>query len=162
MSPNRDASDSAEENLHRKHIVLPKAPKPVANYVTSVRVGALLYVSGHGPAPSEGVKGRGKVGAELSLDEGYKSARQTGLSILATVKDALGSLDRVARVVKVLGLVNCTPEFADQPKVINGCSDLFVEVFGEERGRAARSAIGTNALPGGIPTEIEAIFEVRA
>lgn len=152
---------SAEENLESKKISLPPPPRPVANYVTSLRVGNLLYLSGHGPAPAEDVKGTGKVGRELTAEEGYRSARQTGLSLLATVRDVLGSLDGVERVVKVLGMVNCTPEFGEQPKVVNGCSDLFVEIFGEERGRGTRSAVGVGALPGGIPTEIEAIFEIR-
>ncbi len=150
-----------EENLNRQHITLPTPPKPVANYVTSVRAGDLLFVSGHGPAPAEGVKGAGKVGKDLNVEEGYRSARQTGLSILATVRAALGSLDRVERVVKVLGMVNAVPEFADHPKVVNGCSDLFVQVFGEEKGRGSRSAVGMGSLPGNIPTEIEAIFQVK-
>jgi enamine deaminase RidA (YjgF/YER057c/UK114 family) len=151
---------NAEENVNRLHPQLPPPPKPVANYVTSVRVGNQLYVSGHGPAPAEGIKTTGKVGKELTVEEGYRSARQTGLSILATVRAALGSLDRVERVVKLLGMVNCTSEFTDQPKVVNGCSDLFVEVFGEN-GRGARSAVGMISLPGAIATEIEAIFLVR-
>jgi len=149
-----------EENVNRLHLQLPPPPKPVATYVTSVRVENLLFVSGHGPAQAEGVKTTGKVGKDLTLEEGSRAARQTGLNILATVRAALGSLDKVERVVKVLGLVNCTAEFADQPKVINGCSDLFVEVFGEN-GRGARSAVGTNSLPGNIATEVEAIFQVK-
>ena len=152
---------SAEENLLEKKITLPEPPRPVANYVTSLLVGDILYVSGHGPAPAEGVKTKGKLGKDVTVEEGYASARQTGLGILATVRAKLGSLDRVERVVKVLGLVNATPEFADQPTVINGCSDLFVEVFGDDRGRAARSAVGAGSLPGNIATEIEAIFQVK-
>ncbi len=152
---------SAEENLARLKIVLPAPPKPAANYVTSLPYGDLLFVSGHGPHPAEGVKGTGKCGAELTTEEGYLSARQTGISILATLKAALGSLDRVERIVKLLGLVNSTPDFAEHPKVINGCSDLLVEVFGEDRGRGTRSAVGVAALPGGIPTEIEAIVQIR-
>jgi len=149
-----------EESINRLHIQLPPPPKPVANYVTSVRVGNLLYVSGHGPAPAEGARTTGKVGKDLTLEEGYRAARQTALNLLATVRAALGTLDRVERVVKILGMVNCTPEFTDHPKVVNGCSDLLVEVFGEN-GRGARSAVGMNSLPGAIATEIEAIFLVR-
>jgi len=151
---------SAERNLTEKQISLPKAPKPVANYVTSVKVGDLLYVSGHGPAPIEGVKTLGKVGKDLTAEEGYQSARRTGLNILATAREALGTLDRVERVVKVLGMVNSVPDFQDHPKVINGCSDLFVEVFGDA-GRGARSAVGMGSLPGNIATEIEVIFLLR-
>ena len=152
---------SAEANLREKTIILPAPPSPAANYITSVKHGGLLYVSGHGPAPAEGVKDVGKLGAELTTEEGYLSARQTGLAILATVRVALGSLDRVERVLKIIGMVNSTPDFGEHPKVINGCSDLFVEVFGEERGRGVRSAVGLGALPGAIPTEIEAVFVVR-
>lgn len=151
---------NAEENLNRLHIQLPPPPRPVANYVTSVRVGNLLYVSGHGPAPAEGVKTTGKVGKDLTVEEGYRAARQTGLNVLATVRAALGSLDKVERVVKLLGMVNSTGEFTDHPKVVNGCSDLLVEVFGDN-GRGARSAVGMGSLPGAIATEIEAIFLVR-
>jgi enamine deaminase RidA (YjgF/YER057c/UK114 family) len=151
---------SAEKNLTEKNIVLPKAPKPVANYVTSVLVGDVLYVSGHGPAPLDGLKTTGKVGRDLTADEGFQSARRTGLSILATVRESLGSLDRVERVVKVLGMVNATEDFQYHPRVINGCSDLFVEVFGDA-GRGARSAVGMASLPGNISTEIEAIFLVK-
>ena len=152
---------SAEDELNRRHITLPPPPRPVATYRTSVLVGNMLYVSGHGPAAAEGVKTTGKLGKDLSVEEGSRSARQTGLNILATVRDALGTLDRVERVVKLLGFVSCVPEFADQPKVINGCSDLFVEVFGDDKGKGTRSAVGTNALPGNIATEVEAIFLVR-
>jgi enamine deaminase RidA (YjgF/YER057c/UK114 family) len=151
---------SAEKNLVEKHLVLPKAPKPVANYVTSVLVGDTLYVSGHGPAPLEGVKTIGKVGRDLTTEEGYQAARRTGLSILATVRETIGSLDRVDRVVKLLGMVNATEDFEFHPRVINGCSDLFVEVFGDP-GRGVRSAIGMASLPGNIATEIEAIFQVK-
>lgn len=149
-----------EDQLRSRHIELPPPPRPVANYVTSVRVGNLLYVSGHGPAAAQGIRTTGKVGQDLTVDEGFRAARQTGLNILATVQAALGSLDGVERVVKVLGMVNCGPDFLDHPKVINGCSDLFVEVFGDN-GRGARSAVGMGSLPGGIATEIEAIFLVR-
>jgi len=152
---------SAERRLEELKITLPRAPRPVANYVTSVRIGNLLYVSGHGPAHAEGVKTLGKVGRDLTVDEGYSSARQTGLSILATVRETLGSLDHVDRVVKLLGMVNATEDFRDHPRVVNGCSDLFVEVFGDS-GRGARSAVGMASLPGDIATEVEAIFLLRA
>jgi enamine deaminase RidA (YjgF/YER057c/UK114 family) len=151
---------SAEANLKAKNIVLPEAPRPVANYITALELDGLLYVSGHGPAPVPGARKTGKVGADLSVDEGYQAARLTGLGILATVRQKLGSLDRVERVVKLLGMVNAAPDFADHPKVINGCSDLFVEVFGEERGRGTRSAVGMGSLPGNIATEIEAVFQI--
>ena len=151
---------SAERRLEELKITLPRAPKPVANYVTSVRIGDILHVSGHGPAPAEGVKTLGKVGRDLTADEGYRAARQTGLSILATLRETLGSLDRVDRVVKLLGMVNATEDFRDHPRVVNGCPDLFVEVFGEP-GRGARSAVGMASLPGDIATEVEAIFLLK-
>jgi enamine deaminase RidA (YjgF/YER057c/UK114 family) len=149
---------SAEENLKRKNIVLPKPPEPVANYVRAVRTGNLLYTAGAGPFPT-GPKG--KVGRELTIEQGYQAARETGLNLLAVMRDNLGSLDKVKRVVKVLGMVNSAEDFADQPKVINGFSDLMVEVFGEEIGKHARSAVGMAALPNRIPVEIEMIVEVE-
>ena len=150
----------AEERLAELKLVLPPAPKPVATYVTAVRVNNLLYVSGHGPNNPDGTQHLGRLGDNLDIAHGQAAARQTGLAILATLRSHLGSLDKVVRLIKVLGLVNSTPNFTDQPKVINGFSDLMVEVFGEP-GKAARSAIGTNTLPGGIAVEIEAIFEVK-
>jgi len=150
---------SAENNLKKLAIELPPVTPPVANYVNAVRAGKLLYLAGKGPAAVDGLRPMGKLGREFTIEQGYKFARSTGLALLAVLKSELGSLDRVARVVKLLGMVNCTPEFGDAPKVMNGCSDLFVEVFGE-RGRHARSAVGMNALPNGIPVEIEAIVEV--
>jgi enamine deaminase RidA (YjgF/YER057c/UK114 family) len=148
----------AEETLKKKNIILPAAPTPVANYVTSVRVGNLLFLSGHGPTPNTPA---GKVGKELTLDQGYQAARATGLNLLATARAALGSLDKVKRVVKVLGMVNSAPGFADHPRVINGFSDLMVEVFGESIGKHARSAVGMAELPNNIPVEIEMILEVQ-
>jgi enamine deaminase RidA (YjgF/YER057c/UK114 family) len=127
---------SAEENLKKKNISLPLAGTPVANYVPAVRVGSLLFLSGAGPAPSDP---RGKVGSDLTLDQGYQAARATCLNLLATIRAALGSLDKVKRIVKVPGMVNSAPGFTDQPKVINGCSDLMVDVFGEAIGKHARS-----------------------
>ncbi|HEY5692787.1 MAG TPA: RidA family protein [Cyclobacteriaceae bacterium] len=134
--------------------------KPMANYVKAVRTGNLLYLSGHGPGKADGTNFTGKVGGELTIEEGYAAARQAGISILSTIKAELGSLNKVKRVVKVLGMVNCTSDFADQPKVINGFSDLMVSVFGE-KGKHARSAVGMNALPGNITVEIEVILEVE-
>ncbi len=132
---------------------LPPVPTPAGNYVHAVRTGNLLFLAG------KGVLVTGKVGVEFTKEQGYEFARETGLILLAVMKQELGSLRRVKRVVKVLGMVNATPDFGDQPFVINGCSDLFVEVFGEN-GRHARSAVGMASLPHGIPVEIEAIVEV--
>jgi enamine deaminase RidA (YjgF/YER057c/UK114 family) len=145
-----------EKRLEELGLTLPIAATPVATYVRYVQTGNLLYVSGTGPTKDQPA---GKLGADLTVEEGYEVAKNVGLSIISTVKEALGDLDRVKRVVKLLGMVNSTPDFADQPKVINGCSDLFVEVFGEA-GRHARSAVGFVALPGQIPVEIEVIFEI--
>jgi enamine deaminase RidA (YjgF/YER057c/UK114 family) len=150
----------AEARLAELKLELPPAPKPVATYVTAVRLGDLLYVSGHGPLRSDSTLITGKVGAELDIAGGQAAARQTGLAILATVRHHLGSLDKVARLVKVLGMVNSTPDFLDHPKVINGYSDLMVEVFGEA-GKGARSAVGMGSLPGNIAVEVEAIFQVK-
>lgn len=150
---------SAEARLKRLGIRLPQLTAPVANYVNAVRTGNLLFLAGKGPAAVDGLRPQGKVGREFTTEQGYKFARSTGLALLAVMKAELGNLDRVRRVVKVLGMVNAGPEFHDQPKVINGCSDLFVEVFGEA-GRHARSAVGMGSLPNGIPVEIEAIVEV--
>jgi len=149
-----------EARLAELKLELPPAPKPVATYLSAVRTGNLLYVSGHGPYNSDGSLHTGKVGAGVDVEGGRAAARQTGLAILATLKSHLGSLDRVTRLVKVLGMVNATPEFADHPKVINGFSDLMVDVFGDA-GKAARSAVGMGSLPGDISVEIEAIFELR-
>ncbi len=150
----------AEARLTELNLTLPPAPRPVATYLTAVRHGDLLYVSGHGPLRPDGTMHLGKLGAGLDLEEGHAAARQTGLAILATVQFHLGTLDKVVRLVKVLGLVNSAPDFLDHPKVINGFSDLMVAVFGEP-GKAARSAFGVAALPNGIAVEIEAIFEVK-
>jgi enamine deaminase RidA (YjgF/YER057c/UK114 family) len=147
---------SAEKKLEELGIQLAAPSPPVANYVNAVQTGNLLFLAGKGPGAV-----RGKLGREFNVDQGYRHAREVGLALLAVMKAELGSLDRVKRVVKVLGMVNGMPEFTDQPKVINGCSDLFVEVFGE-RGRHARSAVGMGSLPHGIPVEIECIVEVGA
>jgi enamine deaminase RidA (YjgF/YER057c/UK114 family) len=145
---------SAEKRLKELGIQLAAPTPPVANYVNAVRTGNLLFLAGKGPGAV-----KGKLGAELTVEQGYQHARSVGLALLAVMKAELGSLDRVKRVVKLLGMVNGTPEFTDQPKVVNGCSDLFVEVFGD-KGKHARSAVGMGSLPNGIPVEIEAIVEV--
>ena len=151
---------SAEERLMKLGIELPPAPKPVGLYKPVVVVGNLAYLSGHGPLKPDGTLINGRVGADMTMEEGQVAARQTGLAMLATLKFALGTLDRVSRVVKVLGLVQCTDDFTQQPQVINGCSQLFADVFGPDQGIAARSAIGVNALPGGMSVEVEGIFEI--
>jgi enamine deaminase RidA (YjgF/YER057c/UK114 family) len=151
----------AEARLKDKNITLPQPPRPMANYVGAVRTGNLLFLSGHGPMRDGKALATGKVGRELSVEQGYQAAREVGLNLLATTRAALGSLDRVKRVVKVLGMVNSADGFGDQPKVINGCSDLMVEVFGEEIGKHARSAVGMAGLPIGIPVEIEMVLEVE-
>ena len=149
-----------ETRLRELNLELPPAPKPVAVYKPLVIVGNLAYVSGHGPLKPDKSLITGRVGADLDLAAGQLAARQVGLAILATLRSELGSLDRVKRVIKVLGMVNCTPDFSDHPKVINGCSELFVEVFGSKNGVGARSAVGLGSLPGNIAVEIEAIFEI--
>jgi enamine deaminase RidA (YjgF/YER057c/UK114 family) len=152
---------SAESRLLELKLELPPAPKPVAVYKPLVIVDRLAYVSGHGPLKPDKTLITGRVGADLDLARGKIAARQVGLAILATLRAQLGSLDRVKRVVKVLGMVNCTPEFRDHPQVVNGCSELFAEVFGPENGIGARSAVGMGSLPGNIAVEIEAIFELQ-
>jgi enamine deaminase RidA (YjgF/YER057c/UK114 family) len=148
-----------EQRLKELGIELVKATSPIANYVNAVRTGNLLYLSGKGPGRPGAPMPVGKVGRDLTIEQAYVHARETGLNLIAVMKAELGDLDRVKRIVKVLGMVNATPEFGHQPEVINGCSDLFVEVFGE-RGRHARSAVGMGSLPRGIPVEIEVIVEV--
>jgi enamine deaminase RidA (YjgF/YER057c/UK114 family) len=150
-----------ETRIQELHLILPPAPKPVAKYKTAVLAGNMLYVSGHGPLKEDKTMITGRVGADLNLEQGKAAARQVGLAILSTVRATLGSLDKVKRLIKTLGLVQCTNEFRDQPQVINGFSELMAEVFGDDDGVAARSAVGTNALPGNIAVEIECIFEVQ-
>jgi len=152
---------SAEARIKELGLSLPQPPEPGGNYIPGVRVGNLLYLSGHGPSRVDGVPAaRGKVGRDLSVEEAYKVARDVGINLLGTARSLLGSLDKVKRVVKVLGMVNSAEGFGDQPKVINGFSDLMVEVFGEN-GRHARSAVGMAELPSSIPVEIEMILEVE-
>lgn len=153
---------SPEKRLQELNITLPTPPRPMAKYKPTVLVGNTLYVSGHGPAKIDGQPMMlGKVGSKLTLEQGKESARLVGINILATVKAALGSLDRVQRLIKTLGMVNSAPDFLDHPLVINGYSELMAEVFGDDAGVGARSAVGMGALPGDIPVEIEAIFEIK-
>jgi enamine deaminase RidA (YjgF/YER057c/UK114 family) len=150
-----------EKRLQELGIVLLKVPGPAGNYVHAVQTGNLLYLAGKGPFdPKGGPVPTGKVGADVTLDQAYQHARSVGLILIAVMKEHLGDLDRVERIVKVLGMVNAVPDFGDQPKVINGCSDLFVEIFGD-KGRHARSAVGMGSLPNRITVEIEVIVEVK-
>ncbi len=151
---------SAEARFLELKLELPPAPKPMGVYRPLVVVDKLAYVSGHGPLKPDKTLITGRVGADLTLDEAKLAARQVGLGILATLRAQLGSLDRVKRVVKVLGMVNSAPDFLEHPKVINGCSELFAEVWGPEHGIGARSAVGLGPLPGNIAVEIEGIFEL--
>ena len=150
---------SAEARV--KELQLPPAPKPVGVYRPVLIIGNLAYASGHGPLLADGTLIVGKIGLDLDLAAGKTAARQTGLALLASLRAALGSLDRVERVIKVLGMVSCTHDFVDHPKVINGCSELFVEIWGPEYGIGARSAVGMGSLPSNIPVEIEALFAIR-
>jgi enamine deaminase RidA (YjgF/YER057c/UK114 family) len=149
-----------EARLKELGIELPPAVTPVANYVPAVRTGNLVFLSGHGPIKEDGSLITGKVGVDLTVEQGYQAARRIAIGLLGSLKAAIGDLDKVRQVVKLLGLVNCGPDFTDQPKVINGASDFLVEVFGE-KGKHARSAVGTNALPINIAVEIEMIVEVE-
>ncbi|MGD2005117.1 MAG: RidA family protein [Flavobacteriaceae bacterium] len=151
---------SPEEALNKLGISLPEASSPVANYVNGVQTGNLIFLSGKGPLKPDGTNITGKVGASLSIEEGYEAARLTGINQLAVLKAMLGDLNRVKRVVKVLGMVNASPDFTDHPKVINGYSDLMVAVFGD-KGQHARAAVGMGSLPGNIAVEIEMIVEVE-
>jgi len=153
-------AQDAETRLKEKRIVLPEAQKPVANYVNVVRVGNLLFLAGKGPTKPDGSNITGKVGKDLTIEQGYEAARLTAINHLAVLKAELGSLNKVKRIVKVLGMVNCTEDFKDQPKVINGYSDLMVEIFGE-KGKHARSAVGMFALPSNIAVEVEVVVEVE-
>ena len=153
---------SPETRLKELGITLPTPPKPLAKYKPTVQIGNVLYVSGHGPAKQgDPALQAGKVGGKLTLEQGKESARLVGINILATVKNSLGSLDKVKRLIKTLGMVNATPEYLDHPQVINGFSELMAQVFGDDAGVGARSAVGMGSLPGDIPVEVECIFEVQ-
>ena len=151
---------SAEARLKELGIVLPSLGTPVANYLPYRLAGNILYLAGQGPRDESGKQLTGKLGKDISVEEGYRRARLVGLGLLAATRDALGSLARVDYIVKLLGMVNAVPDFNDSPKVINGCSDLFVEVFGDA-GRHARSAVGNVMLPNQISVEIEGIVAVK-
>ena len=149
-----------ETRVQELHLTLPSPPKPVAKYKTAVLAGNMLYVSGHGPLKPDGKMILGRVGADLTPEQGKEAARVVGLAILSTVRNTLGSLDKVKRLIKTLGMVNSTADFKDHPAVINGFSDLMAEVFGDDAGVGARSAVGMGSLPSNIAVEIECIFEV--
>jgi enamine deaminase RidA (YjgF/YER057c/UK114 family) len=151
----------ADARFAELNLELPPAPEPVGVYKPIVITGNLAYLSGHGPLRPDKSLITGKLGADLSLEQGKLAARQVGLALLATLKSRLGSLSRVARVVKVLGMVNATPDFQEHPSVINGASELFLAVWGPDHGVGARSAVGMGSLPSNIPVEIECIFEVQ-
>jgi enamine deaminase RidA (YjgF/YER057c/UK114 family) len=153
-------SESPEARLKTMGITLPEASSPIANYVNGVQTGNLIFLSGKGPLQEDGTNITGKVGTDLSIAEGYEAAKITGINQLAVLKSMLGDLSRVKRVVKVLGMVNASPDFEDHPKVINGYSDLMVAVFGD-KGKHARAAVGMGSLPGNIAVEIEMIVEVE-
>ena len=163
LSPLNAWTQTAEENLKQKNITLPAPISPYGTYVPAVRSGNLLFLSGHAAAPSDfksGIVRMGKVGKDLTPEQAYQAARLSGLYLLATTRAALGSLNKVKRVLKVFGMVNSAPGFTDQTKVINGFSDLMVEVFGDS-GRGGRSAVGMGSLPSQIAVEVEMILEVR-
>lgn len=152
---------TAEQRFAELKLVLPPAPVPLGVYKPCLIDGKYLYVSGHGPVNEDKSLIRGRVGDTIDIEEGKLAARQVGLAILATIKSQLGSLDKVKRVIKVLGMVACKPDFEKHPYVINGCSELFANVWGEDNGIGVRSAVGMGSLPGNIPVEIEALFEIH-
>ena len=152
---------TAEENFRELGLSLPPAPSPLGVYKPCLTDGKYLYLSGHGPVRDDKSLITGRVGESLTMDEGKLAARQVGLTMLATIKNNLGSLDKVKRVVKVLGMVNCVSTFEKHPYVINGCSELFAQVWGPENGIGTRSAVGMGSLPDNIPVEIEALFELH-
>ncbi|WP_104667370.1 RidA family protein [Ensifer adhaerens] len=162
LDPKNDspAAVSPYDRLQALGIDLPPAPPPIANFVTHVREGNILYLSGQGPREPDGHLYAGKVGGDVDIDSAYDHARLTGINLLAVMHDALGDLGRVKRIVKILGMVNAVPDFAEHPRVINGCSDLMMDVFGEA-GSHARSAVGFGSLPGNITVEIEAIVALH-
>jgi enamine deaminase RidA (YjgF/YER057c/UK114 family) len=151
---------SAEKNLQELGLILPPAPPRGGVYKPALIDGKHCYVSGHGPYLADGTSMRGKVGKNMNEEEARNAARQTGLAILATLKQHLGSLDKIKRVIKILGMVNAVPEFEKQPYVINGCSELFAQIWGDDDGVGVRSAVGMGSLPNNIPVEIEVLFEL--
>lgn len=157
----RDPDANYEHRLRELGIELPEPSKPVAVYVPAVVTGNLLFTAGHIPRATDGEIIKGRIGDELTLEQGADAARNVALHILSTVRNSLGTLDRVVRLVKVTGMVNCTTDFTQQSQVVNGFSELMIEVFGESAGKAARSAVGMGSLPLGVPVEIEAVFEIE-
>ena len=149
-----------EQNFAALGLGLPPAPAPMGVYKPCLQDGKYLYVSGHGPVLEDKSLITGRIGQDLDIEQGKLAARQTGLTILSTIRTHLGSLDKVKRVIKVLGMVGCTPEFDQHPYVINGCSELFAAIWGDDNGVGVRSAVGMGSLPGNIPVEIEALFEL--
>lgn len=152
-------AQDAEKKLKELKIELLKPSPPIGTYVKAVRVGNLIFLSGHGPSKADGSMMTGKIGKDATLEQGYMAARQTAISILSTLKTEIGDLNKVKRIVKVTGLVNCTEDFTDQPKVMNGFSDLMVSLY-KEKGLHARTSVGVNALPGNMMVEVEMIVEV--
>ncbi len=152
--------NTPEENIDKLQLELPPIPISHGVYKTFVIVGNFIYVSGHGPYLPDGGMMRGKIGADVDIETAIKAAEQTALAILSTLKSAVGSLNKIKRVVKVLGMVNCVDDFTEHPQVINGCSELFAKIWGEENGIGVRSAVGMNSLPLNISVEIEAMFEI--
>ncbi|MBS0028984.1 RidA family protein [Chitinophaga sp. 22321] len=153
-------NNHAEEKLAALGLVLPPAPSPLGVYKPCLVDGKYLYLSGHGPVQNDKSLIIGRIGAALDMEQGKLAARQVGLTMLSTIKTHIGSLDKVKRVIKVLGMVNCTPDFERHPYIINGCSELFAAIWGEENGVGVRSAVGFGSLPDNIPVEIEALFEL--
>lgn len=151
---------SAEQQFKTTGLELPPAPAPLGVYKPALIDGNYLYISGHGPVQNDGKLIIGRIGDTLDMEQGKLAARQVGLTILATIKNQVGSLDKVKRVIKILGMVNCTPDFEKHPYIINGCSELFKTVWGEENGVGVRSAVGMGSLPDNIPVEIEGLFEL--
>lgn len=151
---------TADQRFEKSGLILPPAPKPLGVYKPFLKVGNLVYVSGHGTVKADGTLIIGRVGKDLTAEEGKAAAQQVGLAILATLKQNLGSFNPINRVIKVLGMVNCVPDFERHPFVINGCSELFAKVWGEDNGVGVRSAVGMGSLPDNIPVEIEAVFEL--
>ncbi len=153
-------NETAEQRFEQTGLTLPPAPKPLGVYKPFLIDGNHLYVSGHGPFNADGSLIKGRIGDSIDLEKGKEAAQQVGLSILSTIKNNLGNLNKIKRVIKVLGMVNCVPDFEKHPYIINGCSELFKKVWGDENGVGVRSAVGMGSLPDNIPVEIEAIFEL--
>lgn len=152
--------DTPEQRFAQSGLTLPPAPQPLGVYKPCLIVGHLVYASGHGPVRNDKSLIKGRIGKDIDTEAGKQAALQVGLTILATLKTHLGSLDKIGRVIKVLGMVNCVPEFERHPYIINGCSELFANIWGNEKGIGVRSAVGMGSLPDNIPVEIEAVFEL--